>query len=114
MNTFPTITSERQKLYESIFLSHSELKNDIPCICGYYGRACRKMNTQANSRLCNGCSLSLFVSTAEAILERCTEKENMGIQHLYDSDILDIQEKLKNKGIKVECSYIECILNSLT
>lgn len=87
--------------------------NNIPEICGYYGRACRNMNSIANSMLCNGCTLSIFGSTVEAILEQCDEKENLGIEYLYDSDIFDIQEKLKEISINVEFSYIENVLGSL-
>lgn len=114
MNIFPIITKEKQKLYEEIYLRHSDLQNNIPCICGYYGRACRNMDKTANSMLCNGCTLSLFVSTVEAIRECCVEKENIGIKYLYDSDINDIQSKLREKTIKVDFSYIQSILQYLT
>lgn len=114
MSIFPIIKKEKQKKYEEIYLKHPDLENNIPCICGYYGRACRKMDETANSMLCNGCTLSLFVSTVEAIMECCAEKEKIGIDHLYDSDIFDIQNKLREKVIKVDYSYIEHILQYLT
>ena len=44
MSIFPVITKEKQMLYEAIYLDNDKLKNDIPCICGYYGRACRCVN----------------------------------------------------------------------
>lgn len=66
---FPTITKKKQELYERMCLSNAELKNNIPCICGYYGRACRQMNDKADRMLCKGCSLSIFVSTVEALSE---------------------------------------------
>ena len=113
MSIFPIITKEKQELYEKIYSKHTDLKNDIPEICGYYGRACRHMDDNADSMLCNGCTLSVFVSTVEAILERIKEKEAIGIESLYDSDIRDIQEELKEKVIKVEISYVEHILEYL-
>lgn len=113
MSIFPVITKEKQKLYEKIFLDNKKLKNNIPCICGYYGRACRNMDDTANSMLCNGCTLSIFVSTVEAILEVSNEKEKNGIKSLYDSDIYDIQSKLKDKCINVEYAYIENVLDKL-
>ena len=113
MEIFPVITDEKQKIYEKVFLENEELQNDVPCICGYYGRACRNMNGQANSMLCTHCSLQIFASTVEAIIEQCDEKETLEIEFLYDSDILDIQTKLKNDAVNVECSYIETILDAL-
>lgn len=114
MNIFPIITKEKQKMYEEIYLRHPDLHNNIPCICGCYGRACRNMDETANSMLCNSCTLSLFVSIVEAILECCAEKENIGIEHLHDSDIYDIQNKLRKKTIKADFFYIEHILQYLT
>lgn len=95
-------------------MDNNELNNNVPCICGLYGRACRQMNNKADRRLCSECSLRIFISTVEAIIEICDEKEKIGISHLYDSDILDIQSKLKKEYvIDVECSYIENVLNYL-
>ena len=108
------ITKEKQKLYEKIFLEHENLQNNVPEICGYFGRACRQMNDKADRMLCNSCTLSVFISTVETILEVCNQKESIGIERLYDSDILTIQEKLEKRLIKVDISYIENILDSLT
>lgn len=113
MSIFPVITEGKQKSYEKIAKSNRYIKNKIPCICGYYGRACRNMNNTANSMLCTSCSLSKFVSTVEAIVERMDEKEKMGIEKLYDSDIRDVQLKLQKKSILVEYSYIENVLDAL-
>lgn len=113
MSIFPVITEGKQKAYEEIVKNNKFLKNNIPCICGYYGRACRHMNNTANSMLCTGCSLSKFVSTVEAIVEIMDEKEKMGIEKLYDSDIRTIQLKLQKKSILVEYSYIENVLDAL-
>lgn len=110
---FATITKERQKFYEKIYSDNIELKNNIPCICGYYGRACRRMNNKADRMLCNGCTLSIFISTVESILEICNEKEKLEINSLYDSDIYDIQTRLKEKNINAEIPYIENILEEL-
>lgn len=113
MSIYPVITKEKQKLYEEIYVLHTDLENNIPCICGYYGRACRNMNELANSALCNGCTLSRFVSTVEAVLECCDQKEALGIKHLYDTDIYDIQNSLKNKCVRTDYSYIEKIIDYL-
>lgn len=115
---FPIITDEKQKAFEEnciknhIINDESECK--APCICGYYCRACRQTNDEENRMICLDCSLRIFVSTVEAIIETCDEKEKIGISHLYDSDILDIQSKLKKECIiDVEYSYIENVLNYL-
>lgn len=113
MSIFPIITKEKQKMYEKIYLDSEKFENNVPCICGYYGRACRQMNDKADRMLCNGCELSIFVSTVETILEVSNEKEKIGIKSLYDSDIYDVQSKLKEKCINVKYSYIENILDEL-
>lgn len=56
---FPTITKEIQEKYENE-CKEGLYENKVPCICGYYGRACRNMNELANSFLCNGCHLAEF------------------------------------------------------
>lgn len=115
---FPIITSKKQKEFEKYCIRNNitsdESKCNVPCICGYYGRACRQTNDEANRMICLDCLLRIFVSTVETIIEICNEKEKIGINHLYDSDILDIQSKLKKECvIDVECSYIENVLNYL-
>lgn len=75
MEMFVTITKERQELYEKLYTDNSELNNNVPYICGLYGRACRQMNNKADRRLCSECSLRIFISTVEAVLEVCNEKE---------------------------------------
>ena len=112
MEMFVTITKKRQELYEKLYTDNSELNNNVPCICGLYGRACRQMNNKADRRLCSECSLRIFISTVEAILEVCNEKGKIGV-YLYDSDILDIQSRLKESVIDVEYSYIEKIIEHL-
>lgn len=69
MEMFPVITKTEQKLYEKIVCNNDKLKNEIPCICGYYGRACRRMNEQANRMPCMNCSLRIFASTHKVINE---------------------------------------------
>lgn len=113
MSIYPVITKGKQELYEKIYLVHTDLRNDIPEICGYYGRACRRMDGEANRMLCQGCTLSVFVSTVEAIIKKCDEKEAIGIKRLYDSDMYDIQDSLKKKCVHVDFSYIEKILDYL-
>lgn len=39
-----------------------------PCICGYYGRACRKMGTKPDSMLCTHCPLAKFLDEAKRII----------------------------------------------
>lgn len=111
MSIYPTITKEKQKLYEKTCLSNDKFQNEVPFICGVYGRACRNMDDKANSALCEGCTLSLFVSTVETILDISKEKEDIGIESLYDSDIYDIQARLKEKVIDAKFSYIESVLD---
>ena len=113
MEMFLVITKKRQELYEKIFCDNKKLQNEVPCICGCYGRGCRRMNRPANGVPCINCSLRIFALACEAIKEQCDEKETLEIEFLYDSDILDIQTKLKNDAVNVEGSYIETILDAL-
>lgn len=58
--------------------------------------------------------LRKYVLTVEIIEEQCNAKENIGIDHLFDSDIYEIQEKLKQRHVyDVEFSYIEKVLDAL-
>lgn len=114
MNIYPIVTKNKQRVYEKFFLNNENLKNNIPEICGYYGRACKQMNDKADRTLCNKCTLSLFISTVDAILEQCNEKDKNDISILYDSDIMEIKEKLKNANMDVNISYIREILNHLS
>lgn len=49
---FPIITSKKQKEFEKYCIRNNitsdESKCNVPCICGYYGRACRQTNDEAN------------------------------------------------------------------
>ena len=40
--------------------AYDESECEVPCICGYYGRACRQMNDKADRMLCTGCALAEF------------------------------------------------------
>lgn len=130
MEMFPVITKNKQELYEKIFCDNEKLQNKIPSICGYYGRGCRRMNRPSNGMPCLNCSLRIFALACEAIKEQCDDRESLGIDYLYDSDILEIQEILENNHmacpydtaapqvavrnhIHVNPSYIETILESL-
>lgn len=61
---FPIITSEKQKAFEENCIKNNIAGDEdnchIPCICGYYGRACRQMNDKADRALCMGCALAKF------------------------------------------------------
>lgn len=58
--------------------------------------------------------LRKFVLTVEAIKEQCNAKEKIGIDYLFDSDIYEIQEKLKQKHVyDAKFSYIENVLEFL-
>lgn len=111
---FPTITEEKQKLYEIMCLNNTEFKSNTPALCGYYGRACRRMNDKADRMLCSRCSLSVFASAIDTVLEIYDEKESFGIKPIGNSDIFDIQAKLKEKGINVDISHIGDALEKLT
>lgn len=112
MKTFPVVTKKTQELFEKMY-SEQNIKYYIPEICGYYGRACRKMNEQANTMICTSCTLAFFTAVLEAITEQCQEKEALGIQKLYYSDVHDIVAKLAKVNIKVKESYIERVLDFL-
>ena len=60
---FPIITPECQRTYEQTAIQAGTRSTDaVPCICGYYGRACRRMDNPkgANLRLCDGCALAAY------------------------------------------------------
>lgn len=113
----PVITIEKQKAYEKIFRGNEKFENTVPWICGIYGRACHKRMDEDTACLCmcvEECSLRKFVAVAETIREQCEEKEKIGIDHLFDSDIYEIQEKLKQKYVyDATFSYIENVLEAL-
>lgn len=113
MEMFPVITKNKQELYEKIFCDNEKLQSEIPSICGYYGRGCRRMNRPSNGMPCLNCSLRIFALACEVIKEQYDDKESLGIDYLYDSDILEIQEILESNHIHVNPSYIETLLESL-
>lgn len=55
---FPIITREKQAAFEA--QATAAQKDEIPCICGYYGRGCRQMGDKADRMLCIGCHLAAF------------------------------------------------------
>lgn len=112
MSVFPVITKEKQQMYENFCWTNNPV--NIPCICGYCGRACRQMGDKANTASCMECGLSIFVSVVDAIKKCCCEKQQTGIENLHDSDILDIQNELAGRAVKVEATYIKKILECLT
>lgn len=57
-SVFPFINAEKQAAFESI--ATIEQKDNIPCICGYYGRACYQMNDVADRAICTNCPLAVF------------------------------------------------------
>lgn len=63
---FPIITNEKQKAFEENCIKNKvgsdESECKIPCICGYYGRACRQMNDKADRMLCTGVHWQNLVS----------------------------------------------------
>lgn len=63
---FPIITSEKQKKFEENCIrnniANDENKCNVPCICGYYGRACRQMNDKADRFLCTECALADYLN----------------------------------------------------
>ena len=79
VRVFPIITPERQSAFEAASLADTlalpgiplwEDKwrmNNVPDICGYYGRACRQMNDDegANRALCMGCPLAEYAHGVE-------------------------------------------------
>jgi len=63
---YPIVTRERQQAYEYAALQAGNADN-TPSICGYYGRACRKMDDPegADRCLCHGCALKEYCFTVE-------------------------------------------------
>ena len=111
MSIFPIITKEKQQMYEDFCKVNNPVS--IPCICGYCGRACRQMGSEADTASCMECGLSVFASTVDAIKKRHDEKQRAGIENLHNSDIFGIQEELKKKGVKAGTDYIRLILEHL-
>ena len=63
---FPIITPEHQRTYEQTAIQAGVRSTDaVPCICGYYGRACRRMDNPegASLRLCDGCALAAYYAS---------------------------------------------------
>ena len=54
---FPIITEQRQQIYEQLNI---DKEDKTPELCGYYGRACRRMNDPkgASRMLCMRCGLA--------------------------------------------------------
>lgn len=61
---FATVTEEKQKQFEKYCIENNIGSNEkecgVPCICGYYARACRSMGEKANSFLCTNCKFAEF------------------------------------------------------
>ena len=114
MSIYPVITKEKQTVYEKMYSEMTSTKNNIPCICGYYGRACRRMGDKADRMLCQDCTLCVLASTIDEITKKCREKNLSNVNDLSKADIYDIEEALYKKNVYVECSYIEAVLYYLT
>ena len=67
---FPIITNEIQQNFEALATECE--KQEIPCICGHCGRACRQMNKSegANRFLCNGCPLAHYAHNSTPVYVR--------------------------------------------
>ncbi len=63
---FKVITSDLQKSYETACVQQGQ-KDTTPLICGYYGRACRRMNDVdgADRVLCSQCPLPSFTTASK-------------------------------------------------
>lgn len=112
---FPTITKEKQHIYEDFaFLKgNAKYKEGIPCICGYYGRACRNMDKVADSMSCMHCPLSNFASIMEAI-EEYSKTTGYELKDLYMKDIGEIHMMLQDKvWIKTDLIVVKTILEYL-
>lgn len=55
----------------------------------------------------------LWQQVCRAVLICCNEKEALGIEKLYNSDIYDVQDILKAQGISVTYTDIEKVLGEL-
>lgn len=72
---FPIITPERQRTYEQTALQTGVRSTDaVPCICGYYGRACRRRITR---------TVQVFACATAALLPPTTlPRSNLRRKHL--------------------------------
>mgnify|MGYP006940566813 FL=1 len=61
---FPIITNKKQEEFEESCIKNGiasdESECGVPCICGYYGRACWQMDDKADRFLCTGSALAEF------------------------------------------------------
>lgn len=67
MNIFPIITKEIQRSFEATCKGTS--LEELPMICGCYGRACRQMGKEegANRMNCTGCPLAEYAKERQEI-----------------------------------------------
>ncbi len=63
LRVFPIVTGSIQKCFEKTYTG----KKEVPCICGYFGRACRQMEKSegANRGLCDCCPLAEYAAQEE-------------------------------------------------
>ncbi len=105
---YPVITESVQRLYES-YCNEMEKNgetsvNEVPCICGCYGRACRSLNKPADTMLCNGCTLYKFAATFGEILKRHHET------CIREDDIEQLVRTMEERHLPgAGASYIESI-----
>ena len=111
MGLFPEVTKERQNLYERMCKLNTHLENNIPTICGIYGRACRQMNDKADRFLCNGCTLAKFIATMDVINEKADAKEDKNA--VTNEDFEEIIEELKRKTINADAKYVNMVIWTL-
>lgn len=71
MNIFPIITKEIQRSFETTCKSTPQgiSLEELPMICGCYGRACRQMGKEegANRMNCTGCPLAEYAKERQEI-----------------------------------------------
>ena len=118
---FRVITNDLQKSYETACIQNN-VKDTTPLICGYYGRACRRMNDVdgADRVLCRQCPLPSFTITAKKKNVRYTIKSTSseGVYFLVNGWNKHMafwvkENKLSNDMLFLSAKNAKCSLTKL-
>lgn len=84
---FTIITKAKQKAFEAQH-EGTNAADQIPCICGYCGRACRQMEKDegANRNLCMGCPLAEFSEQVDK--QEQTQAQTAKTEHHNTAELL--------------------------
>lgn len=89
---FPIITVALQREFEQT----NRYTEAIPCICGYFGRACRQMEKieGANRAICIGCELAEYVKERLQKMGRCDRIIQIANEENICCDVWDENEHI--------------------